>query len=112
MLARSCPAILIMTGCHPHDIRVPSLGVRIAPPYYLPLLHKVRIAQDNFFLFSFQGALESSRLPGGAGFPAAKRSIPPHIIPVIKPVVYYSLFVEMNKTATALSLRAFAVIAR
>ena len=112
VLARSCPAILIMIGCHPHDIRVPSLGGRIAPPYCLLLPHMVRIAQDYFFLFSFQGALEAFRPPGFAGFPAAKRSISPPIIPVIKPVVYYSLFVKMNKTAIASSFRAFAAIAR
>jgi hypothetical protein len=54
----------------------------------------VRIAQDNFFLFSFQGALEAFRPPGFAGFPAANRRIPLHIIPVIKPMVYYSLYVK------------------
>ena len=96
VLARSCPAILIMTGCHPHDIRDPSLGVRIAPPYCLLLPHMVRFALDNFFLFSFQGASEAFRLPGFAGFPAAMRRIPLHIMPVIKPVVYYSLHGRKN----------------
>ena len=96
VLARSCPAILITIGCHPHDIRAPSLGVRIAPPYCLLLPHMVRFALDNFFLFSFQGASEAFRLPGFAGFPAAMRRIPLHIMPVIKPVVYYSLHGRKN----------------